>query len=754
MLPFLAPRSDPLSPRRPRGSGLILALIFTGVISAVLASMLRWVLTESSLNQRTMRRLEANNAAEAIAEYGMTQVRHKMENTSTFIANSFTPAGTQALVLPPATLFAGTSVDPAASALTGGAIATVISAGSTTLYYVDAEDPNNVNDPLRGKWIFRRDIPIYARAKVDVPNGPPIYAYVREKISVRGAPLFAHAAFYNMDMELQPGSTMNVYGPVHVNGDIYLSSQGTALNFYNTVTCTGHIYRAWKSFQPSAQGSNNEILGTSPVSFINRVNTQVAMLAGTVWRDSTLGVSTTVNANNESGGYATQAAYSAALVAGATTHQTAYRTTASTLWNGNVQTAANGVQNYTPVAIGRYVEDATPADGSDQSVNTGRLMIEPPTAPSAGATLYSPEVEAQKYSNQAGIYITIVPASGYTTTTTGGGNTTVTTNDPTIPAIVTVRAGGSAGPLAGVVPAGLVTYFPYKQAAVTASGNTTYTVNRGLWDQRRTSGQDIVEFDLTKLRTAVAQMQLAPGSRTAAQAISSLETNHWTGIVYLEVTSSSTTRLDGSTVLASGGRQVAIRLINGNIPVPTYGSGATAGLTIATNAPVYIKGHFNDTGTSPSASVSKSGEKPAAIAADAVTILSADYNDITSRSAVKPPASADTVVAAALLTGQSPTNKNNSARMSGGAHNLARFLENWGGRAVYIRGSLVALFESRMADEPWRIDYYGAPARNWGFCDLLQNGTFPPGTPRVISFRRVDYTDLTKADYDAALAGL
>ena len=758
---FPVPLSDLLSLRSPRGSGrrrgsgLIMALIFTGVISAVLASMLRWVLTESSLNQRTMRRLEANNAAEAIAEYGMTQVRYKMENTSTFIANSFTPAGTQALVLPPATLFAGTQVDPTASALTGGAIANVVSAGSTTLYYVDAADPNNVNDPLRGKWIFRRDIPIYARAKVDVPNGPPIYAYVREKISVRGAPLFAHAAFYNMDMELQPGSTMNVYGPVHVNGDIYLSSQGTALNFYQTVTCTGHIYRAWKSFQPSAQGSNNETLGTSPVTFNNRVNTQVAMLAGTVWRDSTLGVSTTVNASNESGGYATQAAYAAALLAGATTHQTAFRTTASTTWNGNVQTAANGVQNYTPVAIGRYVEDPTPADGSDQSVNTGRLMIEPPTAASAGATLYSPEVEAQKYSNQAGLYITIVPASGYTTTTTtSGGNTTVTTNNPSIPAIVTVRAGGAAGPLAAVVPAGLVTYYPYKQTAVTASGNTTYTVNRGLWDQRRTSGQDIVEFDLTKLKTAVAQMQLASGSRTAAQAISSLETHHWTGIVYLEVTSSSTTRLDGSTVIASGGRQVAIRLINGNLPVPTYGSGATAGLTIATNAPVYIQGHFNDTGTSPSASVSKSGEKPAAIAADAITILSANYDDTTSRSAVRPAASADTVVAAALLTGQSPTNKNNSARMSGGAHNLARFLESWSGRAVYIRGSLVALFESRIADEPWRIDYYGAPARNWGFCDLLQNGTFPPGTPRVISFRRVDYTDLTKAEYDAALAGL
>ncbi len=750
-----SPSSHHLRPHRTRGSGIIMALIFAAVLSAVLASMLRWVMTEATLNQRAIRRLEANNAAEAIAEYGMMQVRYKMDNTSTFLANSFTPSGAQTLVLPSTTIFAGTNVDTSASALVGGTIANVISAGSTTLYYIDANDPNNVNEPLKGKWIFRRDIPVYAKAKINVLNGPPIYSYVREKISVRGAPLFAHAVFYNMDMELQPGSTMNVYGPVHVNGDIYLSSQGTALNFYNTVTCTGNIYHAWKSFESSAQGSNNETLGTTPVTFKNRLSDQVAMLSGSVWRDSTMGVSTSVNATNESGGYATQAAYSAALLAGATTNLTTYRTTASTTWNGNVQTSANGVQNYTPVAIGRYIEDPTPADGTDQSVNTGRLMIEPPTLSSAGSTLYSAEVEAQKYSNQAGLYLTIGPASGYTnTTTTSGGNTTVTTNDPTIPAIVTVRAGGAAGTLATTLPAGLVTYYPYKQTALTNSGNTTYTVNRGLWDQRRGSGQDLVEFDITKLKDAVAQMQLASGSRDSTKAISSLETSHWTGIIYLEVTSNSTTRLDGSTIVAAGGDKVAIRLINGNVQVPTYGTGATAGLTIATNAPVYIKGHFNDTGSSPSASVSKSDEKPAAIAADAITILSTGYNDATSRSTVKPNASGDIVVAAALLTGQSPTNKNNRARMSGGAHNLARFLENWSGRAVYIRGSLVSLFESRIASEPWRIDYYGAPARNWGFCDLLQNGVYPPGTPRVISYRRTDYSDMTKAEYDTAISGL
>jgi hypothetical protein len=62
--------------RKFRGSGLVLALIYASVLMTVIASMLRWVMTESSLNKRIMARLEAANAAEAVAEYGMVQVRH------------------------------------------------------------------------------------------------------------------------------------------------------------------------------------------------------------------------------------------------------------------------------------------------------------------------------------------------------------------------------------------------------------------------------------------------------------------------------------------------------------------------------------------------------------------------------------------------------------------------------------------------------------------------------------------------------
>jgi len=736
--------------------GGAVAVIFAAVLCAVLASMLRWVMTESTLNKRAMLRLEARNAAEAIAEYGMCQVRYRMENTSTFLANAFTPSGTNALALPATSLFTGTNVSTAANGLAGGRITNVTTSPSAQLYYVDANDPNNINDPLKGKWIFRRDIPIYAKATVTSPNSPSITAYVCEKISVRGAPLFAHAMFYNMDLELAPGATMNIYGPVHANGDIYVSSQGASVNFYNTVTATGNIYHAWKSYLVTAQGQTNGTTGealnmTSDVTFKNRLSTQVSMDASGTWKDSTMGVSTTVNTNNTNGNYASQAAYKAALVAGVTANLNTFKTFASSTWNGNVQTSANGVQNYTPVAIGRYVEDSTPSDGVDQSVNTGRLLIEPPTSNLSAD--YSAEVELQKYSNQAGIYVQVVPASGYlNSTVTGGGNTTVTTLDPLVPAIITVRVGGPAGPLAATVPSTLVKYYPYKQTAVTNSGNTTYTVNRGMFDQRRDSGLDIVELDMAALKDAVAQMQLASTSRDSTKTIAGLEPARWTGIVYVEVTSNPTTKLDGSTVAAAGGDKVAVRLINGNSQVPSYGT--AEGLTIATNAPVYIKGHYNDNGSSMNASTPKSGETPAAIAADAVTLLSAGFNDATSRSAIRPDASANTIVAAAILTGISPTNKNGSARMSGGAHNLVRFLESWSGKSVYIRGSLVSLFESRIAEEPWKIETYGAPNRNWGFNDLFLNGRYPPGTPRVISYRRADYGDLTKAQYDAAIAGL
>ncbi len=59
------------------------------------------------------------------------------------------------------------------------------------------------------------------------------------------------------------------------------------------------------------------------------------------------------------------------------------------------------------------------------------------------------------------------------------------------------------------------------------------------------------------------------------------------------------------------------------------------------------------------------------------------------------------------------------------------------------------MYESRVATEPWIWRTFNAPARLWGFHELFRNGRFPPLTPRTMSYRRVDFNDISKATYDA-----
>ena len=71
----------------------------------------------------------------------------------------------------------------------------------------------------------------------------------------------------------------------------------------------------------------------------------------------------------------------------------------------------------------------------------------------------------------------------------------------------------------------------------------------------------------------------------------------------------------------------------------------------------------------------------------------------------------------------------------------------------WIRGSFVAMFESRASTEPynWRT-YSNAPVRLWGFNELFNQGRFPPLTPRVMSYRRVDFNDIDMTTYNAVKA--
>lgn len=112
----------------------------------------------------------------------------------------------------------------------------------------------------------------------------------------------------------------------------------------------------------------------------------------------------------------------------------------------------------------------------------------------------------------------------------------------------------------------------------------------------------------------------------------------------------------------------------------------------------------------------------------------------------------ETEVSACLLTGIVPTTRASSSaskQTSGGVHNFPRLSENWAGSvALYIRGSLVAMFESQVATEPWGIRYYQGALRNWGLHQSLRDANHDvPLEPIVLNARRMSYREISAAEY-------
>ncbi len=86
---------------------------------------------------------------------------------------------------------------------------------------------------------------------------------------------------------------------------------------------------------------------------------------------------------------------------------------------------------------------------------------------------------------------------------------------------------------------------------------------------------------------------------------------------------------------------------------------------------------------------------------------------------------------------------------SGGANNFPRLLEDWGGIGLYIRGSIVALYESRVAMEPFTNGRsYTAPGRFWGLhYNFSQASHDLPLEPIVLGSTRVGFRDLSPSEY-------
>jgi hypothetical protein len=155
--------------------------------------------------------------------------------------------------------------------------------------------------------------------------------------------------------------------------------------------------------------------------------------------------------------------------------------------------------------------------------------------------------------------------------------------------------------------------------------------------------------------------------------------------------------------------------------------------------------------------------KPGAMPNLATRAATIDAGPVTSASATTcklPPS--ETEISAALLMGIVPTNHNATGltdsapiaagnnQTSGGVHNFPRLAEFWQGTGLYIRGSMVAMFESRVAMEPWSIRVYTAASRYWGLHQSLRSVNHDlPLEPILLNARRMRFRELTATEYDA-----
>jgi len=181
------------------------------------------------------------------------------------------------------------------------------------------------------------------------------------------------------------------------------------------------------------------------------------------------------------------------------------------------------------------------------------------------------------------------------------------------------------------------------------------------------------------------------------------------------------------------GQLPAVRMINGQrLP--------SDGLTVATPFPMYVKGDYNiqTTGVGSSAATTNTAYTyPAALMADAITILSDGWKDSSyiSSTSVSSRTPVVTTINAAALEGIVPSSGGN---YSGGVENFLRLLENWNNIKLWYNGSIVVMFPSQYATSRWVTpgtgtgNYYQAPLRQWGFdTNFNSQPKLPPLTPQT-----------------------
>ena len=311
---------------------------------------------------------------------------------------------------------------------------------------------------------------------------------------------------------------------------------------------------------------------------------------------------------------------------------------------------------------------------------------------------YNPITEREKFGNKSALWIHVDNAGNFTVSDFFGTDVTGNFNE----AALMTNGTYSGNPLFEKETNGM-----YKLEA-----DGTYTVGHPFFDGRE-------DATMLPIDIYVDQLLAEYPAITEGTTYSLLQGR---GVVYV-------TRDDPD---GPGGVIPALRLRNAQ-ELPDDG------LSFATDLPVYIEGDFNT-----------EDRKPALVAGDAVTMLSEAWQDARSEAGIDVRIPVSTRFNTVVMTGNSetipPAQGQSQGTYNGGLENVLRFQENWTGRTLTFRGSIIDLWYAQSVTGPWEYgDYYTAPFRDWGYDDIYKFET-PPGMPRIFGIEQLTWEDSTWAE--------
>ena len=258
----------------------------------------------------------------------------------------------------------------------------------------------------------------------------------------------------------------------------------------------------------------------------------------------------------------------------------------------------------------------------------------------------------------------------------------------------------------------------------------TLTTNLALKDAREADNVRVVTMDVGLLKTAVDTNKVVDNVGSGDGLLLYFNDSSFGTSTATVVKNSAT----GATTAVTSAKKRGLKLTNGAL-LPSIG------LTVATPNIVYIQGDYNSgkNGTTqpptntassytppndkPSPVVSGYNRAAAAVAGDAVNVLSNAWNDANSLLPRTSRVATNTTVNSAIIAGNVPTT---TASYSGGIENFSRFHENWGSKYLTIYGTMAQLYNSTQAKGTWSAADYDPPNRRWYYDTKLQDNN-PPG---------------------------